>query len=183
MPSTRPQRSRRSSATASMSSGLLTSSSSTSGTGSSLAAERSVMRLARPNPVRTISAPATCSCLATSYAIDSRLMTPVIRSFLPCRELTAGSILQGNRKIPGPAQQSAGPGGVLRGLQAEHGVVPAEAERRRDRDRGLAVDVQRLGRTGHVVEVEPLAGVLEPERRRSDPVAQGEDRRDRLHGT
>ena len=41
------------------------------------------MRFARPNPVRTISAPAACACLATSNAIDSRLMTPVIRSFLP----------------------------------------------------------------------------------------------------
>ena len=90
MPSTRPQRSRRSSATAWMSSGLLTSSSSTSGTGSSLVADRSVIRFARPKPVSTISAPAAWACLATSNAIDSRLMTPVISSFLPSSELTAG---------------------------------------------------------------------------------------------
>ena len=82
-PSTRPQRSRSSAASASSCSGSLTSSSSTSGGSGSRAAERSVMRLARPKPVSTISAPASWAWRATSNAIDSRLMTPVMRSFLP----------------------------------------------------------------------------------------------------
>ena len=43
---------------------------------------------------------------------------------------------------------------------------------------GSAVDVQRLGLAGHVVEVEALLGLLPAERRRRDPVAQGEDRGD-----
>ena len=91
-PSTRPQRSRSSAASASSSSGSLTSSSSTSGGSGSRAAERSVMRLARPKPVRTISAPASWAWRATSKAIDSRLMTPVMSSFLPSSmPITAGS--------------------------------------------------------------------------------------------
>ena len=60
--------------------------------------------------------------------------------------------------------------------------MAAEAERRRDRDRGLAADVQRLGLVGDVVEVHALLRLLESERRRGHPVAQREDRRDRLHG-
>ena len=51
------------------------------------------MRLARPKPVRTTSAPACWAWRATSNAIDSRLMTPVMRSFLPSSMgiLTGGS--------------------------------------------------------------------------------------------
>jgi NAD(P)-dependent dehydrogenase (short-subunit alcohol dehydrogenase family) len=41
--------------------------------------------------------------------------------------------------------------------------VAAEAERRRDRDRGLVADVERLGAVRDVVEVQALARVLEPE--------------------
>src|SRR5688572_31497966 len=117
MPSTRPQRSFSSFATASMSSGLLTSSSSTSGCGSSLVADRSVIRRTRPNEVRTTSAPASCACLATSYAIDSRLTTPVIRSFLPSRmpmserngdELTVALGLGLDRRVALPQDVHAG---------------------------------------------------------------------------
>src|SRR4051812_13923777 len=81
-PSTRPQRSRRSAATDSMSEAEFTSSSRTSaGCGSWLAA-RSVSRLARPKPVSTTSAPASWACRAASKAIESRFRTPVMRSFL-----------------------------------------------------------------------------------------------------
>ena len=65
-PSTRPQRSRSSVATAARFSGLLTSSSSTSGGCGSLLADRSVMRRTRPNEVSTTSAPASCAWRATS---------------------------------------------------------------------------------------------------------------------
>ena len=82
MPSTRPQRSRSSSATASRSSGLLTSSSSTSGGVELGSPTARSCRRTRPNEVRTTSAPASWAWRATSYAIDSRVTTPVMSSFL-----------------------------------------------------------------------------------------------------
>ena len=63
---------------------MLTSSSSMSGgVGEAPWAARSVRRFARPKPVSTISAPASWAWRATSYAIESRVTTPVMRSFLP----------------------------------------------------------------------------------------------------
>src|SRR4051812_35830473 len=126
-----------------MSSGLLTSSSRTSGTGSSLEAERSVMRRTRPKLVSTTSAPAAWACRATSNAIDSRFTTPVINSFLSCSRLMSG------------------------GLQGQDDVVTPEAERVGDRERGLVADLERLRLVRHVVEVQPFLLLLVVEGRRS----------------
>ena len=68
------------------------------------------------------------------------------------------------------------------GLQAQHGVVAAEAERVRQRHGRVAVDVERPRPVRHVVEVELVVGLLVVEGRRGDAVAQGEDRRHRLDG-
>ena len=71
---------------------------------------------------------------------------------------------------------------LMRGLQAQHGVVAAEPERVGQRDRQVAVDIQRASRVRHVIEVEALVGLLVAQRGRRDPVAQGEDGRDGLDG-
>ena len=64
-PSIPPQRDSSSPTSAVKSSGLFTSSSSTSGGSGRRAADRSVMRLVRPNPVNTISAPSSWARSAT----------------------------------------------------------------------------------------------------------------------
>ena len=84
-PSTVPQRSFSSPRSAAMSASELTSSSSTSGTGSSRAAERSVIRFTRPKLVSSTSAPCACARSAIAKAMLWRLTTPVTRIFFPSR--------------------------------------------------------------------------------------------------
>src|SRR5438270_1793330 len=92
IPSRRPQRSWRSSRTASMSSRLFTSSSRMSGIGLSLFADISVMLRTRPKLVSTISAPSFWATSAIAKAIDCRVRTPVTSSFLPSRIPTSDRV-------------------------------------------------------------------------------------------
>jgi len=90
-PSSRPQRFVTSAATAAICSSLLTSMSSTSGTGSSFFATRCVILTARPTLVSSTSAPASCATFATAKAMESSVRTPVISSFFPSSNKGGGS--------------------------------------------------------------------------------------------
>src|SRR5262245_6294146 len=82
-PSSRPHRDPISAATESICEGSFASISSTSTGLGSRRADFSVSPIARPNDVRTISAPCSCRAWADAYAIDSRVSTPVTSSFFP----------------------------------------------------------------------------------------------------
>src|SRR5262245_13176342 len=82
-PSSRPHRDPISAATASICAGSFASISSTSTGFGSRRADFSVSPIARPNDVRTTSAPRSCRACADAYAIDSRVSTPVTSSFFP----------------------------------------------------------------------------------------------------
>src|SRR5512132_820825 len=82
-PSSRPHRDPISAEPDSMCAGSFPSISRTSTGSGSLRADFSVSPIARPNELRTISAPCSCRACAAAYAIDSRVSTPVTSSFLP----------------------------------------------------------------------------------------------------
>ena len=91
-PSSRPHRDPISAETASMWAGSFASISSTSTGSGSRRADFSVSPIARPNDVRTISAPCSCRACAAAYAIDSRVSTPVTSSFLPSSSIGIPSV-------------------------------------------------------------------------------------------
>ena len=147
-PSTRPQRSRRSAATAARSVGVVDVELEHVGRLRQRWPPRSVMRLARPKPVSTTSAPASWAWRATSNAIDSRLTTPVMRSFLPCsREITSqGSRTLRSSKMRGPERTATIRAGCC-------GRSRAGTRHRVERRQRLDQAAARVARGDHLVDV------------------------------
>ena len=181
MPSTRPQRSRRSSATASMSSGLLTSSSSTSGAGSSLARRAVGHALGAAEAGQDDLGPGRLRLLGDLVRDRLAVDDAGDQELLALQGLTAGSFLL--RMRPGHSRRArAGHGRAPGGLQARARRCARRSRTRGDRERRRCRRCPAAWPSRARSRGRALLRLLEIERRRGDPVAQREDRRHRLHG-